>query len=68
MLPRNIRGEFRIDAFNVFNIPHFNNPNGTLGNANFGQITERARFQRAPAAVWIPDYVLGHRLTSIRHR
>ena len=34
-----IRGEFRIDAFNVFNIPHFNNPNGTLGNASFGQIT-----------------------------
>jgi outer membrane receptor protein involved in Fe transport len=39
MLPNNIRGEFRIDAFNVFNIPHFNNPNGTLGNASFGQIT-----------------------------
>jgi hypothetical protein len=39
MLPRNIRGEFRIDAFNVFNIPHFNNPNGVLGNASFGQIT-----------------------------
>jgi len=38
-LPRQIRGEFRIDAFNAFNIPHFNNPNGTLGNANFGQIT-----------------------------
>jgi hypothetical protein len=34
MLPRNIRGEFRIDAFNVFNIP-----NGVLGNASFGQIT-----------------------------
>ena len=39
MLPKNIRGEFRIDAFNVFNIPHFNNPNGVLGNASFGQIT-----------------------------
>jgi hypothetical protein len=38
-LPRQIRGEFRIDAFNAFNTPHFNNPNGTLGNANFGQIT-----------------------------
>jgi hypothetical protein len=38
-LPRNIRGEFRVDAFNVFNIPHFDNPNGVLGNANFGQIT-----------------------------
>jgi hypothetical protein len=38
-LPRNIRSEFRVDAFNAFNIPHFNNPNGTLGNASFGQIT-----------------------------
>ena len=38
-LPRQIRGEFRIDAFNAFNTPHFNNPNGTLGNANFGQVT-----------------------------
>jgi len=34
-----VRGEFRIDAFNVFNIPNFDNPNGTLGNANFGQVT-----------------------------
>jgi hypothetical protein len=33
------RGEFRIDAFNVFNMPHFNNPDGTLGNATFGQVT-----------------------------
>ena len=34
-----VRGEFRIDAFNLFNIPNFDNPNGTLGNANFGQVT-----------------------------
>ena len=38
-LPGDIRSEFRIDAFNAFNIPHFDNPNGTLGNANFGMIT-----------------------------
>jgi len=37
--PRSIKGEFRIDAFNVTNTPHFDRPNGTLGNANFGQIT-----------------------------
>jgi hypothetical protein len=39
LLPHAVRGEFRIDAFNAFNTPHFNNPNGTLGNASFGQIT-----------------------------
>ena len=44
VLPRGIRGEFRIDAFNVFNIPHFNNPNGVLGNANFGKITSVPEF------------------------
>jgi len=31
--------ELRLDAFNVFNHPHFNNPNGSFGNASFGQIT-----------------------------
>jgi hypothetical protein len=34
-----IRGEFRIDAFNVTNSPHFENPERTFGNANFGRIT-----------------------------
>jgi hypothetical protein len=33
------RAEFRIDGFNVLNRAHLNNPNGSLGNANFGQIT-----------------------------
>ena len=33
------RGELRVDVFNVFNTPHFNNPDGALGNATFGQIT-----------------------------
>jgi hypothetical protein len=33
------RAEFRIDAFNATNRPQFANPNGELGNANFGQIT-----------------------------
>jgi len=38
-LPRGINGDFRIDVFNLFNTPHFNNPNGDLTNANFGRIT-----------------------------
>jgi hypothetical protein len=33
------RAEFRIDVFNLFNTPHFNNPNAELGNANFGRVT-----------------------------
>jgi hypothetical protein len=31
--------EFRVDAFNVTNSLHANNPNGSFGNAIFGQIT-----------------------------
>jgi hypothetical protein len=31
--------ELRADMFNALNIPHYSNPNGTLGNANFGRIT-----------------------------
>jgi hypothetical protein len=40
-LPRGMRGEFRIDAFNAFNMPNFqfDEENRTLGNAVFGQIT-----------------------------
>jgi len=33
-----LRGQLRVDVFNVFNTPHFNNPDGGLGNATFGQI------------------------------
>jgi Carboxypeptidase regulatory-like domain len=33
------RAEIRADFFNGLNIPHYANPNGTLGNANFGRIT-----------------------------
>jgi hypothetical protein len=35
----NVAAELRADAFNLTNTPHFNNPNGTLGNAQFGQVT-----------------------------
>ena len=31
--------EFRVDAFNVTNSLHANNPNGRFGTATFGQIT-----------------------------
>jgi hypothetical protein len=34
-----ITAELRLDAFNATNTPHFNNPNGTLGNPTFGQVT-----------------------------
>ncbi len=36
---RDVKAEVRIDAFNVTNRPQFQNPNGELGNANFGRIT-----------------------------
>ncbi|MGE0129159.1 MAG: carboxypeptidase regulatory-like domain-containing protein [Blastocatellales bacterium] len=34
-----IGGEVRADALNVTNSPNFNNPNGSFGNAAFGQVT-----------------------------
>lgn len=34
-----VGGEFRAEFFNFTNTPHFNNPGGTLGNANFGEVT-----------------------------
>jgi hypothetical protein len=37
--PRSIKGEFRVDVFNITNTPHFNNPNGTFLGSTFGQIT-----------------------------
>ncbi len=36
---RDIKAEFRIDAFNATNRPQFANPNGEFGNPRFGQIT-----------------------------
>ena len=35
--PRHL--EIRADFLNALNTPHYANPNGTLGNANFGRIT-----------------------------
>ena len=34
--------QFRIEAFNAFNFVNWNNPNGTLGNTNFGIISGAA--------------------------
>ena len=34
------RAEFRADFFNALNRAHYANPNGTLGNANFGRVTD----------------------------
>ncbi|HXW04054.1 MAG TPA: carboxypeptidase regulatory-like domain-containing protein [Vicinamibacterales bacterium] len=33
------RAELRADFFNATNSPHYSNPNGSFGNANFGRIT-----------------------------
>jgi hypothetical protein len=33
------RIQVRLEAFNVFNQSHFNNPSGAIGTANFGRIT-----------------------------
>ena len=41
-----IGGEFRFESFNFSNTPHFNNPNGEFGNANFGQVTTAQQDQR----------------------
>jgi outer membrane receptor protein involved in Fe transport len=37
--PHNMRGEFRVDVFNVLNRPHFDRPNGNYDSPTFGQIT-----------------------------
>jgi hypothetical protein len=39
LLPRNVRLQFRVEAYNVTNAVNFANPNGALGNAAFGTIT-----------------------------
>ena len=33
------RAEIRADFFNATNTPHYANPNGSFGNANFGRVT-----------------------------
>jgi hypothetical protein len=38
-LQHGVRGEFRVDIFNLPNTRQYNNPNGAFGNTNFGKIT-----------------------------
>ncbi|MGH9674913.1 MAG: hypothetical protein ACRD44_17205 [Bryobacteraceae bacterium] len=38
--------ELRVEAFNLTNTPHFNNPGGTFGSADFGQVTGARADQR----------------------
>ncbi len=38
-LKERYRFQFRADAFNLTNTPHFNDPSGNFTNANFGRIT-----------------------------
>jgi len=34
-----IKGQLRLESFNFFNTPHYDNPDVTFGNATFGQVT-----------------------------
>ena len=56
------RAEIRADFFNALNIAHYANPNGTLGNANFGRITGILAADRAHDSVWRTLLVLTHAL------
>ena len=38
--------EFRAEAFNATNTPHFSNPSGSFGSAAFGQVTSAQQDQR----------------------
>jgi len=38
-LSEGLRLQFRAEAFSVFNVPNFSNPNATLSSKTFGQIT-----------------------------
>jgi hypothetical protein len=43
---RDAQREFRWEAFNAFNTPQWGNPNGTLGNSNFGIISSTRQNNR----------------------
>jgi hypothetical protein len=38
--------EIRLEAFNLTNTPHFENPSTTFGSANFGEVTTALQDQR----------------------
>ena len=43
--------EFRAEFFNAFNHPQFNNPDVTLGDANFGKITSATNPRKGQLAL-----------------
>ena len=49
--PNGHRVQFRIEAFNAFNWVNWGNPNGTLGNSNFGVISSAAAAREMQLAV-----------------
>ena len=38
--------QFRAEAFNATNTPHFSNPNGSVNSSNFGKVLRRRRRSR----------------------
>jgi hypothetical protein len=42
----NLKGEFRVEAFNVFNHAQFSNPDTNLNSSTFGQITTTSGSER----------------------
>ncbi|MBM3760308.1 MAG: TonB-dependent receptor [Acidobacteria bacterium] len=42
----NFKAQFRAEALNSMNTPHFRGPNTAFGNAQFGRITSQANFPR----------------------
>ena len=41
VLHGDVRFQFRVEMYNVFNNVNYNNPNATLGNATFGRYHRR---------------------------
>lgn len=39
-----VKAQFRVQAYNLTNTPHFTNPNNDLSQGNFGQITSTIPF------------------------
>jgi len=52
--------QFRVEAFNVTNTPHFNNPNGNVNSSNFGRVLST---QTAYALGRSREFRLGLRLS-----
>ena len=52
------RAEIRADFFNALNTPHYANPNGSFGNANFGRVTAILASDRAHDPFWWKVLVL----------